>query len=87
LNAVRGNRGVSPILNGPSTDLITEIFAERRRELMGEGWRWYDQVRYNRLKRNNPAFNALLDNGGIYWPVAEDVINRNSKIVQNPYWQ
>jgi starch-binding outer membrane protein, SusD/RagB family len=87
LNAVRANRGVSPVLNGPSVDLITEIFAERRRELMGEGWRWYDQVRYNRLKRNNPAFNVLLDNGGIYWPIAEDVMTRNPMITQNPFWQ
>ena len=87
LNSVRGNRGISPILNSPATDLISEIFAERRRELMGEGWRWYDQVRYNRLKRNNPAFNALLDNEGIYWPVSEEVITRNPLITQNAYWQ
>ncbi len=87
LNAVRGNRGVSPVSEGPSTDLITEIFQERRRELLGEGWRWYDLVRYNRLKRNNPAFNQLLDNGGIYWPIAQEVLNRNPTIVQNSYWR
>lgn len=87
LNSIRSNRGTSPILNGTSKDLLTEIFAERRRELMGEGWRWYDQVRYNRLKRNNPVFNQLLNNGGIYWPVAQEVLNRNPQIVQNPFWQ
>jgi hypothetical protein len=87
LNAVRGNRGVNSISAGAATDIIKEVFDERRRELMGEGWRWYDLVRYNRLKRNNPAFNALLDNGGIYWPIAQDVLNRNPNLVQNSYWK
>ncbi len=87
LNAVRGNRGVNSISAGASTDILKEVFDERRRELMGEGWRWYDQVRYNRVKRNNPAFNALLDNGGIYWPIAQDVLNRNPNLVQNAYWR
>jgi hypothetical protein len=87
LNAVRSSRGLTAVTPGPSVDILTEIFAERRRELMGEGWRWYDQVRYNRLKRNNPEFNKLLDNGGIYWPIAQEVLTRNPKIVQNSYWR
>ena len=87
LNALRSSRGLTAVTPGPSVDILTEIFAERRRELMGEGWRWYDQVRYNRLKRNNPEFNKLLDNGGIYWPIAQEVLTRNPKIVQNSYWR
>lgn len=87
LNAVRTSRGLDPVTLSPSVDLINEIFAERRRELLGEGWRWYDMVRYNRLKRNNPAFNELLDKGGIYWPIAQEVINRNPNIQQNSYWR
>ncbi|MES2777599.1 MAG: RagB/SusD family nutrient uptake outer membrane protein [Bacteroidota bacterium] len=87
LNAIRGNRGTSSYLVGSSADLLTEIFAERRKELMGEGWRWYDQVRFNRLKRNNPQFNDLLNRDGIYWPIAQDVLNRNPKLVQNTFWK
>jgi starch-binding outer membrane protein, SusD/RagB family len=87
LNAVRTSRGLEPVTLSPSVDLVTEIFAERRRELMGEGWRWYDLVRFNRLKRNNPEFNNLLDNGGIYWPIAQEVLTRNPKIEQNSYWR
>ncbi|RXK62557.1 RagB/SusD family nutrient uptake outer membrane protein [Lacibacter luteus] len=87
LNAVRGVRGLASVSPAPSRDLLTEIFAERRRELMGEGWRWYDLVRFNKLKRTNPAFNMLIDKGGIYWPIAQEVLNRNSKITQNAYWQ
>ncbi|MBS1495418.1 MAG: RagB/SusD family nutrient uptake outer membrane protein [Bacteroidetes bacterium] len=87
LNSIRNNRGINSISPGPNVDIVDEVFAERRRELMGEGWRWYDLVRYNKIKRNNAAFNELLDKGGIYWPIAQDVINRNPKIVQNAYWQ
>jgi hypothetical protein len=87
LNAIRSVRGLASISPSPTRDLLNEVFAERRRELMGEGWRWYDLVRQNRIKRTNPAFNELIDKGGIYWPIAQDVLNRNSKIKQNTYWQ
>ncbi|MCH5597284.1 RagB/SusD family nutrient uptake outer membrane protein [Niabella ginsengisoli] len=87
LNTMRSNRGISGLNYSADLDLITEIFAERRRELLGEGWRWFDLVRYNKLKRNNPAFNDLIDKGGIYWPIAQDVINRNPGIQQNNYWK
>ncbi len=86
LNSIRGLRGVSGVNLKTGADLIYEIFSERRRELMGEGWRWYDLVRYHRLKRNDPAFNVLLDQGGIYWPIAQEVLARNPKILQNTYW-
>lgn len=87
LNGVRSLRGLPSVSPAPFRDLLTEVFAERRRELLGEGWRWYDLVRFNRLKRTNPAFNNLIDRGGIYWPISQEVLNRNSKITQNTYWQ
>ena len=79
-----------------SPDVIKAIFDERRKELMGEGWRWYDIIRYQRLKRSNApfaekdgkqlTFKEFEDAGGIYWPVSQAVINANSLITQNPYW-
>ncbi len=86
LNSVRSNRGITGLNYTPDLDLISEIFAERRRELLGEGWRWYDLVRYNKLKRNNAKFTELIDKGGIYWPIAQEVIKRNPNIRQNSYW-
>ncbi|PSL46255.1 putative outer membrane starch-binding protein [Chitinophaga niastensis] len=85
LGTVMKSRGISnPVFNGK--DLLDEVFKERRRELMGEGWRWYDQVRYARLRPGKSALAPLLQNGGIYWPLAEDVLNANHLLVQNPYW-
>jgi len=67
--------------------LIDAIFRERQKELMGEGQRWYDQVRYQRIKQSDPKFVALLNNGGIYWPIAQSVLAQNPKLTQNSYWK
>lgn len=97
LNKAANLRGPIVYLSASSKDLIDAIFEERRRELMGEGWRWYDIVRYNRIKKSNGTFatkngvpmtfKQFEAAGGIYWPVSQDVINANSTITQNPYWQ
>lgn len=86
LNVVRYSRGIG-VYQGTNSALIDAIFAERRRELMGEGWRWYDLVRYNKLKNNNPKFMELINKGGIYWPIDEEVLTNNSEITQNEYWR
>lgn len=85
LSTVMVSRGiVSPSFKGK--DLLVEIFKERRRELMGEGWRWYDQVRFARLRPGSSELGPLLQNGGIYWPIADEVLSANHQLVQNPYW-
>lgn len=97
LNKAAGERGFTPYPDGETKDLIDVIFAERRRELMGEGWRWYDIIRYNRIKDGKATF--MIKNGehltfreveaagGIYWPVSQDVITANPSIRQNSFWQ
>lgn len=87
LNAIKMQRGLQPYITSSSKDLLEEIFLERRRELMGEGWRWYDQVRLAKIKKNNAVINNLIANGGIYWPISSDILARNSKLVQNSYWK
>lgn len=87
LNTIRDLRKLKRYDKAVEGDLIDAIFRERRKELMGEGWRWFDLVRYNRIKQNDPAFMQLIANGGIYWPVSEDIITQNPLIKQNPYWQ
>lgn len=87
LNNIRSRRGLATVNPTSNSVLLDEIFAERRRELMGEGHRWYDQVRYNRLKPVNTNIVSKLNNGGIYWPLASEVLKNNSKLTQNPFWK
>lgn len=86
LNLIRNNRGESNYNSAIDGSLLDAVFAERRRELMGEGWRWYDQVRLNKIKKDDPAFNKLINEGGIYWPISNAVLNANSTLTQNSYW-
>lgn len=96
LNVSTNKRGTA-YLASSTVPILDAIFAERRRELMGEGWRWYDIVRLNRIKNTNGVFATKNGTpmtfkqfeaaGGVYWPVSQDVINANSLITQNSYWQ
>jgi len=85
LNQIRRSRGLGEA--DMASDLIDEIFAERRRELMGEGWHWFDRVRYHKIKRSDPAFSQLIADKGIFWPIAEEVLANNGLLQQNPYWK
>lgn len=92
LNAVRTIRGLQAVsylkdFGQDDTRLLQGIFEERRRELMGEGWRWYDLIRRQKLLRDDPAFTALIEEGGAYWPIAKEVLAANSLITQNNYWK
>ncbi len=85
LNQSRKNRGLVEI--GPNVDLIDAVFQERRKELMGEGWRWFDVVRYNKIKKNDPAFQKLIAQKGIYWPISQNALANNKELQQNTYWK
>ena len=67
--------------------IIDAIFKERQRELMGEGHHWYDQVRYHKIVRKNPAFMQLINTGKIFWPISESILAQNPLITQNPGWK
>jgi hypothetical protein len=79
-------RGITTITIN-SGELVDLIFEERHRELLGEGQRWYDLVRYNKIKQNNPAFLNLINSQGIYWPISRKLISQNNLLTQNPFWK
>jgi hypothetical protein len=87
LNTIRLQRGLKAYDETINGDLINAIFLERRRELMGEGQRWYDMVRYNKIKGTNSRFAKLIKDGGIYWPISTKILNQNNLLTQNPYWE
>lgn len=67
--------------------LIEAIFKERQKEFMGEGDHFYDKVRYEKIKQNNPQFMQLINSGGIYWPISRDILAQNPLLTQNSYWK
>ncbi|MCA5005917.1 RagB/SusD family nutrient uptake outer membrane protein [Sphingobacterium bovistauri] len=87
LNGVKISRGLPAYSVLSTKPIIDEIFDERRRELIGEGWRFYDLVRYNKYVQKNASFNHLISTKGIYWPIASDILSRNPNLKQNEYWK
>lgn len=84
VDQLRKARGLAELED--ADNLLEDIFAERRKELMGEGHRWFDQVRYHNLKRKDNVFLKLIRDKGIYWPIAQEVLQQNPELKQNPYW-
>ncbi len=74
----------NPAIHGA---VIEAIFKERQKELMGEGHHFYDRVRYEKIKQNNPDFMKLINQGGIYWPISRDLLAQNPLLTQNSYWK
>lgn len=92
MNELRAQRNVrnlsySKDMGSDRKRLLKEIFQERRRELIGEGHRWFDRIRETRIVGDDLEMVELLNNGGIYWPIAEEVIRENPEIEQNEYWK
>lgn len=89
LNMVRSERSLSDLSEtfGNQEVVLDLILEERRRELIGEGWRWFDLIRFGKVKDYTDFTESDIKNGSIYWPVSEDALSKNSKINQTPYWE
>lgn len=74
---------VSDFVSGE--ELIDAILLERHREFLGEGKRWFDLVRCDRLNLLEERNQVVIKPTQIYFPIHRDHINQNPLLEQNPY--
>lgn len=88
LNNVRTRRGLKPFPGAPSGQtLIDAIFMERRRELIGEGWYWFDLIHFGKVPQYTKLSQQHVNNGAALWPISKEALSNNSALVQNNYWR
>lgn len=90
LNEVRTRAFAAPVSGLTGEALKDAIFAERARELMGEGHYFFDLVRTGRIFSSKwtyrPFTQLQFDQGGWTWPLDASVQNQNPYIQLNLYW-
>ncbi len=90
LDSIRHRAGLSDYNGGGGQSLLDAIFNERRRELMGEGWLWYDLVRTRKVLDPNETTDYLrqdeFEKGAWTWPIPQNAINDNPHVKQTIYW-
>lgn len=82
LNKTRVRAGNEPFTGdsfNSKEELADAIFAERQKEFVGEGKRWFDLVRSNRWQEHS----QLADSAKIVFPVHRDHLNQNPELTQN----
>lgn len=88
LNLVRAQRGLQPLTSPQSKeDMVNYILQERRRELIGEGWRWFDLIRLGKVAQYSNLTQEQISEGGIYWPISKSAMQQNSLLEQQNYWK
>lgn len=95
VDRVRQRVGMSPLATiKPGMNQVafrSQIKHERMLELAGEGWRYYDMVRWGELSNNLPElkkkdadFNNFVPNKHEWLPIPQNDIDNNPNLTQNP---
>ncbi len=94
INTVRKRAGLTDLTAGLTKDaFIDAVIQERAWEFFAEGDRWYDLTRTGKFLTVIPkAVNSVYPSRPVqakhkYFPIPQDEINANPKLVQNPDWK
>lgn len=90
INAVRQRAGISNLPSGLSKSAFKDaVFIERRKELYGEGWSWFDLKRFNKfnlLNTTGRTFKTAIDGHLNYYPIYDAETVNNPNVTPNPGW-
>ncbi|AQX86205.1 RagB/SusD family nutrient uptake outer membrane protein [Elizabethkingia bruuniana] len=92
VNKIKTRAGLDNVNISDKNTLLEEIAAERRKELIGEGHRWFDLVRTGKAIevmtkhfQNTPGYStAKIQQYNLIMPVPQGQINTDPSIKQNP---
>lgn len=87
LNIIRSQRGLSNVESTDGNVVLNYVLKERRRELLGEGWRWFDLVQFRQIPLYTTLSQADVDNGAALWPVSKNALANNPTLIQNNFWK
>ncbi|MBB4107555.1 RagB/SusD family nutrient uptake outer membrane protein [Pedobacter zeae] len=90
VNMVRMRANAAALSGLVGQELKDEIFKERGRELLGEGYRFFDLVRTKRILdpkwSSNPLSVDQFNRGAWTWPIDPAARDRNPFMTLNDYW-
>jgi hypothetical protein len=92
VNKIKNRAGLPSVTISDQVQLLDEIALERRKELVGEGHRWFDLVRTGKAAQvmtahfqNTPGYGtAIIKPYHLIMPVPQNQINTDPAIKQNP---
>ncbi|PSL44380.1 putative outer membrane starch-binding protein [Chitinophaga niastensis] len=87
LNMIRSQRGLGNLASKDGNEILSYILKERRRELLGEGWRWFDLVQFKQVAAYTTLSQTDVDNGATLWPVSKSALANNPTLIQNNFWK
>lgn len=88
LNNLRTRRYIEEVpTTATEEQLLNYILEERRRELIGEGWRWFDLISFGKVPAYSKLSAADVQNGGAYWPLSKNTLSLNPQLIQYSYWK
>lgn len=81
LNELRVHRGLSPAAPASEEEFLDAVLDERRLELFGEGFRWFDLVRTGRYEKT-----VSVDSRYTVLPIPARELTLNKRLKQHPLW-